>query len=149
MSKHLTFTSNISFMKKKKFLRLAIILSGSFVLLSMTIIKTNQQDPWEAPAEYQNMKNPYANFDDDERIGRILYSKYCKACHGSKGKGDGSKAKLVDTPVADFTSAAFKNQTDGSMFYKAYTGRNDMPSFERIIPDEEDLWMVINYIKDL
>ncbi len=134
---------------KNNILRLGSIVFGSFVLLSMAIIKTNQQDPWEVPVEYQNMTNPYAGGEDDDNIGRIIYSKQCKFCHGNKGKGDGNQANLVDTPVADLTAASVKNQTDGSLYYKIYTGRNDMPTFEKIITDEEDIWMVINYIKSL
>lgn len=134
---------------KNTILRLGAILFGSFVLLSMTIIKTNQQEPWVAPVEYQNIKNPYSGVEDRERIGRIIYSKQCKFCHGSKGKGDGNQANLLETVVADLTAASVKNQTDGSLYYKIYTGRNDMPTFEKIITDEEDLWMVINYIKSL
>jgi len=123
------------------------MLVASFGLLSMASLSYTQQNPWEVPAEYQDMENPYANVEDDEKIGRILYSRNCKTCHGKKGKGDGTAAQLTDTPVADFTLASFKNQSDGSLYYKVYTGRNDMPGFEKIIPDEEDLWMVINYIK--
>lgn len=134
---------------KNKFLVPTIILLSSFALLSMTVIKSNQNDPWEVPSEYQNLKNPYAGIEDDENIGRIVYSKNCKFCHGSKGKGDGPQAKLVKTPVVDFTQDTFKNQTDGSIYYKIYAGRNDMPSFENIITDEEDLWLIINYIKSL
>jgi len=115
----------------------------------MITIKSNQRDPWEIPAEYQNMKNPYAGLVDEEQIGQEIYGIYCQTCHGIKGKGDGINAKLIETPVADFTLAPFKNQSDGSIYYKAYTGRNDMPSFQKILPDEEDLWMVINYIKSL
>lgn len=134
---------------KNKFLRPSITLLSSFALLSMTVIKSHQNDPWEVPSEYQNLKNPYAGIEDDENIGRIVYSKNCKFCHGSKGKGDGPQAKLVETPVVNFTQDSFKNQTDGSIYYKIYTGRKDMPSFEKIITDEEDLWLVINYIKSL
>ena len=134
---------------KKKFLSVGTILVVSFVLLSMTIIKSNQQDPWEVPTEYKNMKNPYASVVDDEQIGEEIYGIYCQACHGIKGKGDGINAELVTTPIADFTLASFKNQTDGSLYYKAYTGRNDMPAFQLIIPEEEDLWMVLNYIKSM
>ena len=137
-----------SFMMKKKFLRFGAVLVGSFALLSMTIIKSNQQDPWEVPADYKNMKNPYTSVADDELIGEELYGMYCQACHGIKGKGDGVNAELVNTLVADFTLASFKNQSDGSLYYKAITGRNDMPGFLLIIPEEEDLWMVINYIKN-
>jgi len=134
-------------MKKKKIL-LATIIVGSFVL-STTSMKLNEQDYWEVPVEYQNMENPYENIEDDEKSGRNIYSKHCKLCHGKKGIGDGSGAELLDTPVANFTLDPFKNQTDGSIYYKINTGRNDMPGFEKIITDEEDLWMVVNYIKSL
>ncbi len=96
---------------KKKFLRFGAVLVGSFALLSMTIIKSNQQDPWEVPADYKNMKNPYTSVADDELIGEELYGMYCQACHGIKGKGDGVNAELVNTLVADFTLASFKNQS--------------------------------------
>jgi len=118
-------------------------------MLSMTLIKSNLQDPWEVPAKYEKMVNPYADAADDERIGRVLYSKHCKSCHGTKGKGDGTKAKSLDTPAGDFTDASFKNQTDGSLYYKTFIGRDDMPSFKKKIADEEEQWLVINYIKGL
>ena len=134
---------------KKQLLLIGTLLVGSFIMLSMTIIKSNLQDPWEVPAKYQKMVNPYADTADDEKIGRVLYSKHCKSCHGTKGKGDGTKAKSLDTPAGDFTDASFKNQTDGSLYYKTFIGRDDMPSFKKKIADEEEQWLVINYIKGL
>jgi len=132
---------------KTKTLKLATLLFGSFTLVSMSLVKSNLQEPWEAPKEYQDMKNPYAGIQDEDRIGRTIYSKHCKFCHGSKGKGDGNQANLLQTKVADFTTEAFIKQPDGSIYYKLKTGRNEMPSFEKIITDEEDFWMVVNYIK--
>ena len=134
---------------KKQFILLGTVVMGSFVLLSMTMTNSNLQDPWEVPSKYQKMENPYGSATDDEKIGRVLYSKHCKSCHGSKGKGDGTKAASLDTPAGDFTDASFKNQTDGSLYYKTFIGRDDMPSFKNKIPDEEEQWLVINYIKGL
>ena len=132
---------------KTKILKVCTLVLGSFTILSMAIIKTNTQEPWEAPSEYKNMKNPYADIEDNDRIGRSIYSKHCKYCHGSKGEGDGNQAKLLETPAANFSLNEFKKQTDGSIYYKIYSGRNEMPSFEKIITDDEDLWMLVNYIK--
>ena len=72
---------------KKKYLRLSTMFFGSFILLSMTIVKSTDQEPWEVPSEYKNMKNPYANVEDEDRIGQDVYAKFCKFCHGKKGKG--------------------------------------------------------------
>lgn len=131
---------------KKQLLLLSTILFGSFILLSLTLNDLTQE-PWEVPAKYQKLKNPYLNVSDSEKIGRLLYTKHCKSCHGTKGKGDGKKADSIDTEVPDFTDALVKKQTDGSLYYKTLIGRDDMPSFKKKIKDEKDQWMVINYIK--
>ncbi len=132
---------------KKRLLLVSSILMGSFVLLSLTMIKSNNQEPWPVPAKYKKMKNPYADAEDNENIGRMLYSKHCKSCHGSKGKGDGKKASSLDTKIGDFSKDAFKKQSDGALYYKTFIGRDDMPSFQKKITDKEDQWMLVNYIK--
>lgn len=134
----------------KKFIKKTIIILGSFITLSITSTNIQAQDStWGVPENFRKLENPYEGVDDDERIGRMLYTRNCKFCHGSKGKGDGNQSKLLETKVADFTTYTFKNQTDGSIYYKIQTGRNEMPNFEKIITDDEDLWMIINYIKQL
>jgi mono/diheme cytochrome c family protein len=135
-------------MKNQIFI-IATVFVGSLALISMTVLKSNIQEEWEVPEKYEKMKNPFANATDDDKIGRILYSKHCKSCHGSKGKGDGKKAESVDTPIGDFTDGLVKIQTDGALYYKSFTGRDDMPSFEKKIKDDEERWLIINYIRTL
>ena len=109
-----------------------------------------QNDPWPVPSKYQKLKNPYADADDsDDMIGKELYYIHCKSCHGKKGIGDGSKAAELGTPVPDLTLAGFKSQTDGEIYYKSYIGRDEMPAFEKKIDDEEDQWLLVNYLKTL
>jgi mono/diheme cytochrome c family protein len=148
-NRNLNLITPTLFNMKKKSFTVITILVGSFVLSSMTTMKLNQQDYWKVPEEYQNMENPYADTKDDEKIGRAIYSKHCKLCHGSKGLGDGPGSELLETPVANFTLPTFKNQSDGSVYYKIYTGRINMPGFEKIITEDEDMWMVVKYIKSL
>lgn len=134
---------------KKQIIFIGTLLLGSITLISMTNKKSNlQNDPWEVPAKYEKMENPYAKATDDERIGKLLFTKHCKSCHGTKGKGDGKKAETLDTEVGDFTESSFKNQTDGALYYKTFFGRDDMPSFKKKITDEEEKWLIINYIKN-
>ena len=134
---------------KRQLLIISTVIMGSFLLLSMVAIKSNLQDPWKVPAKYEKMENPYAETTDAEKIGRILYAKHCKSCHGSKGKGDGKKAASLDTPVGDFSAASFKKQSDGALYYKTYIGRDEMPSFKKKITDEEEKWLLINYVRGL
>lgn len=134
---------------KNQFFTLIAILVGSFALISMISSKSILQDPWEAPAKYVKMENPFASAADDDNIGRALYSKHCKSCHGTKGKGDGTKAESIDTEMPDFTIPSFGEQTDGSLYYKTFIGRDDMPSFEKKVTDEEERWLLVNYLRTL
>ena len=61
-----------------------------FILTSMTI-KTYQDD-WVVPEQFNNMKNPFINVEDEDEIGKDLYAIHCRSCHGKTGLGDGSKA---------------------------------------------------------
>jgi len=60
-----------------------------------------------------------------------------------------TKAAQLETSPGDFTEKSFSNQPDGSLFYKTLEGRDDMPSYKKKIPDEEDIWCVVNYMRTL
>jgi len=102
---------------------------------------------WKVPAKYQTMKNPIPA-KTDAAIGKSLYSKHCKSCHGSEGYGDGTKAADMKGDLGDFSSANFQKQSDGALFYKTTIGRDDMPEFSKKLTDE-DRWLVVNYMRTL
>lgn len=136
-------------MKKQSLFITSLLIIGGLTLMSMTLIKNTQEKPWVVPPKYEKMENPQSNTKDDDQIGRVLYTKHCKSCHGTKGLGDGTKAESIDTKVPDFTNDSFKKEADGSLYYKTVFGRDDMPGFEKKIPAEEDRWLIVNYIKTL
>lgn len=135
-------------MKKNmnSFIALISIAVFSFALVAFTGNQT--ADDWEVPAKYKNMKNKYAG-EDEDGIGEDLYKKHCRSCHGKEGYGDGTKAKELETEMRDLTSDEVQSQTDGELYYKAIIGRDEMPNFEKKIRDEEDRWMLINYLRSL
>ncbi len=53
----------------------------SLALLSFSGIL---QDEWVVPDKYQKMKNP-TDPNEDQDIGKQLYSKHCQSCHGKTG----------------------------------------------------------------
>jgi len=125
---------------------LMIIGIVSFALYSFTSIV---QEKWDIPTKYVKMKNPtYAN-QENLAIGKALYAKHCKSCHGKTGRGDGPKADEFDINIGDFSSIEFHEQTEGEIFYKSYIGRNDMPNYEKKIHDPEDMWFIVNHLKTL
>ncbi len=123
-----------------------ILFSCSFILL-LSFVNSHQPKPWPVPDASKNKANPVASNAASIATGKALYNQHCKSCHGTKGKGDGTKAATLDTECGDFTSAAFKAQTDGSIFYKTSEGRKDMPSYKKKIPDANDIWAVVNYMR--
>ncbi|MCK5775850.1 MAG: cytochrome c [Bacteroidales bacterium] len=133
----------------KKSVFIVITAAFAFSMMAFVLPQDDQKKggPWDIPAEYKKMTNPYADDASLLRVGKMLYSKHCKSCHGNKGLGDGPKADKQDTHPGDFSSAEFHAMSDGDMFYKSIIGRDDMPNYESKIPDVEDRWAVINYMR--
>ena len=117
--------------------------------ISFTVINYQDKKPWPVPDNAKNMKNPVASNAESIAEGKTLYATHCKSCHGSKGLGDGTKAAQLKTEPGDFSTADFQSQSDGTIFYKSTEGRDDMPSFKKKIPDADDRWNVVNYIRTL
>jgi mono/diheme cytochrome c family protein len=92
-----------------------------------------------------------ANASDSSQVeaGRILYMRYCSACHGPNADGRGPVAKVLETPPADLRdlskrygsplpAAKIASFIDGRAAVAAH-GDRDMPVWgERFndIPDE-------------
>ena len=106
------------------------------------------QEEWVVPDKYQKMKNP-TDPEVDLNIGKSLYAKHCQSCHGKEGYGDGKKANEVEGDLGDFSSEEFQAQSDGVLFYKTTFGRDDMPEYTKKMPDDEDRWLIVNYMRTL
>lgn len=133
-------------MKMKK--NVTVLLFSLFTIGLLAFVpKETSQEPWPVPDNYKNKVNPLKGDAGSLTTGKTLYNQHCKSCHGTKGKGDGPKAAQLDTESGDFTKASFQSQTDGSLFYKTYQGRKDMPSYKTKIPDANDIWAIVNYMR--
>ena len=131
----------------KKLLAAVSFLGIAFVFMGFGNLKP--QEPWPVPDKYVKMANPVKSDAASIAEGKELYVKHCQSCHGKKGKGDGPKAAQLDTDSGDFTTADFQKQSDGAIFYKTVEGRKDMPSFKKKIPDQDEVWSVVNYVRTL
>ena len=117
--------------------------------MGFSFIPQQQKKPWVVPDNFKNMKNPVSSSAQSLADGKTLYGTHCKSCHGAKGLGDGSKAPQLKTEPGDFSKADFQAQSDGSIFYKVSEGRDDMPSFKKKIPEKEDIWNIVVYVRSL
>lgn len=136
-------------MKKKVIKPVVLVFTIAFLFCIMSGFSLFQKKPWVVPDNYKIMKNPVASNPESIADGKTLYGTHCKSCHGAKGLGDGSKAATLKTEPGDFSKADFQLQTDGAIFYKTSEGRDDMPGFKKKIPDAEERWSIVNFIRTL
>lgn len=122
----------------------SVLMLGLFAFTTVDF----QSGEWVVPDKYESMENP-TDAEEDLDIGEELYMKHCKSCHGKEGLGDGSKAAEQEGDLGDFSMEEFQAQSDGALFYKTTTGRDDMPNYDKKMPDDEDRWLVVNYMRTL
>lgn len=136
--------------KSKNVLTILAVITAGLVVMAFGMPQDQKKGgPWEVPAKYEKMENPYKDDASIAKVGKMLWSKHCKSCHGNMGLGDGPKAAQLETLPGDFSTAEFQGQSDGAINYKSFVGRDEMPNFEKKITDEEDQWAIVNYIRTM
>ncbi len=136
-------------MEKRIVKPVVLVFAGMFFISLGSGFGLFQKKPWPVPDNYKNMKNPVAADAASISEGKALYATHCKSCHGTKGLGDGNKAAQLKTEPGDFSKADFHAQTDGALFYKTSEGRDDMPNFKKKIPDADERWTIVNFMRTL
>lgn len=124
----------------------------SLLILSCCILfsfRSFQKKAWVVPEKYDKMVNPVKSDAESLKDAKALWVKHCQSCHGKTGLGDGTKAAQLDTEVDDLTTADIQKQSDGALFYKTLEGRDDMPSFKKKIPEEDEIWSLVNFMRSL
>ncbi len=136
-----------------------IFQKSAMVFLSMIVaavflfgqsVNAQKAKPWPVPDKDKAVK-PTSKLTDASVIanGKDLWAKHCKSCHGTKGLGDGPKAATLKTSPGDFSSSEFQGSTDGELFFRLNKGREEMPSYEKKIPDAGDRWSLVAYMRTL
>ena len=96
----------------------------------------------------KKIKNPTTVTKENLKEGKTLYAVNWKACHGTLGLGDGTKAKNMKGDLGDFSSAKTQNKSDGELFTATKNKIGDHPGFSKKMSDE-DIWLVVNYLRTL
>lgn len=116
--------------------------------LSFKVRDITPQKPWVAPAHADTLVNPYLIEPLTLPQGQEIYTIFCASCHGSQGKADGSEAGALKIKPLKFQDKKVSAQTDGAIFWKISEGRGEMPSFGKVL-SEEQKWQMVEYIRDI
>jgi len=84
----------------------------------------------------------------DPEVGRDLYSRYCTACHGKEGEGDGVMTALIDINPTDHSNPTQMNEISNlEMVRSIKNGKgNYMPAWKEIISQTE-IEALVSYIR--
>ena len=113
------------------------------------------KNTWELPEDADKTKNPVAATPESIAKGKELYlareKGNCIFCHGDTGAGNEASLPRLRRKPADLTNKErMSAMTDGELFWKITKGINGiMPAGEKKMPEAEERWHVVNYIKTL
>lgn len=113
------------------------------------------KNTWELPADADKTKNPIAASEESIAKGKELYLTQdkgnCIFCHGETGSGNTANLPKLRRKPADLSNKErMTAMTDGELFWKITKGINGiMPAGERKMPQAEERWHVVNYIRTL
>jgi mono/diheme cytochrome c family protein len=120
-----------------------LVISASFAFSAGLNAQTKS---WVVPPNFKSLKNPVVQSEAGNKTGLALYTKNCVSCHGKTGLGNGVKVASLRNSPGDLSKREFQNLTDGEIFYRIKTGKEEMPKFEGKLLDEE-MWNVVNYLR--
>jgi mono/diheme cytochrome c family protein len=125
---------------------------ASLALLVSPAIKgaaNEAKQPWYAPKQAKELKNPVAVTSQALKSAGALYQQNCVICHGKTGASNGPAAGSLPQKPANFTDEkVMRTTTDGELFWKITTGRAPMPSWEDRL-SEAERWQLVNYLRML
>ena len=122
----------------------AFLLAASVFVPALTAQSGGRMSTEEA----KKLKNPVPFTKKSIALGRVLFARYCTACHGADGKA------TVDV-VADATDLTSPNlwksgTSDGEIFRSIRDGAGEtMPPFKSQLTDETEIWRLVNFIHSL
>lgn len=94
------------------------------------------------------LHNPAVKITGNPENGKNIYDRYCIACHGVNGKGDGVMAQVLSIKPANHTDAAEMSAISNKELLQAIKSGTDkmMPAWSDILNDKE-MEDLVGYIR--
>jgi len=109
--------------------------------------KSHGHAHWSAPPEAAKRANPIPRDQESISRGKELFKTHCTVCHGSKGRGDGPAAAMLNPKPPNLVKMA-GHHPDGDIAWKIENGRGAMPAWKGKLTEKE-IWNLTNFIQAL
>lgn len=70
---------------------------------------------------------PYAHAVGNAGVGKAVYERACKTCHGATGQANPDIAKMMRAEIKDLRSPAVQNLSDAQLKKIITEGKGNMP----------------------
>ena len=126
---------------RKVFVKILIAFLFAMYISSATLIAADGRWLKRVPEDARVRKNPLAQDADAPAAGKKLFQHNCAPCHGTDGRGRGSRPSLRSSRV--------QNATDGELEWLLTNGylAHGMPSWSRL--PEGERWQIVRYLHTL
>lgn len=111
-------------------------------------IPNSEEDSIRHSDAVKNMINPLRRTSKTMEEGEVLYLRFCSACHGEKGAGDGKVAGHDAINPTAYNAGAVADYTAGEVYYVIMHGKGVMGSYASQLT-YEDRWKVAHYVEKL
>ncbi len=97
------------------------------------------------------LKNPVAGQLSPEilSVGQKKFETYCLVCHGPQGHGDGPVSEKMVLKPANLVGEKILAVNDAHIFHVITDGYGGMASYIYQIPNDQDRWAIVNYVRSL
>lgn len=107
--------------------------------------------PAAVPAEAKKIKAALASSPAAIEAGKVLYTKYCRFCHGNTGAGDSTMAPKNMQPSNLTDTTWTRGSSEGEIYWVIQNGapsKYDMKGLKGKITDA-DTWNLVHYVRSL
>ena len=95
-----------------------------------------------------NLKNPVPLTEKTLKEGEVLYLRFCSACHGKAGTGNGKVAQNDAINPTAFNSVKVAAYTPGQIYHTIMYGQGVMGSYASQL-EYEERWKVIHFVNTM
>ena len=107
--------------------------------------------PAAVPADAKYMKAAFPSSPAAIEAGKVLFTKYCRFCHGNTGAGDSTMAPKTMKPSNLTDKEWVRGSSEGEIFWVIQNGappKYEMKGNKGKISDA-DTWNLVHYVRSL